>query len=219
MPVETERKGGRPTRGRSKGRGRGPAGSTSDTIYRAAEELFYARGYGGTSLRDLADEVGIQVGSLYNHIESKEALLFAIMKSSLDGVIAAVDAAVDGVDDPVQRLEAFMRATIRYYGENIRESFIGSTELRSLPLDYREQIQVLRDAYEGRLTTILQECVEAGVEIPNVKMAAFASIAISSHVASWYHENGGLSLDEVADQLIQTYAPLAQAKTRKPGKR
>ncbi|KAA1416958.1 TetR/AcrR family transcriptional regulator [Nocardioides humilatus] len=199
----------RTNRGRSKGKARGPVGSTSDAIYRAAEDLFFERGYGGTTLRDVADAVDLQVGSLYNHIESKEALLFAIMKSSLDGVLSAVDAAVDGVEEPLLRLEAFMKATIGYYGTHMRESFIGSTELRSLPTVSRRKIQKLRDAYEDRLIRILEDAVAQGADIPHVTMAAYALIAISSHVASWYHEDGPLSLDEVADQLVRTYAPLA----------
>lgn len=203
----------RTSRGRSKGKGRGPAGSTSDAIYLAAEDLFFQRGYGGTSLRDLAEAVDLQVGSLYNHIESKEALLFAIMKSSLDGVLAAVDEAVAGIEAPLEQLEAFMKATIGYYGSHVQESFIGSTELRSLPPVSRRKIQKLRDAYEERLTTILEAAVAAGADIPDVRMAAYALIAISSHVASWYHEGGQLSLDEVADQLVRTYAPLAQVRT------
>ncbi len=196
-------------RGRSRGKGRGPAGSSSDAIYRAAEDLFFERGYGGTSLRDIADAVDLTVGSLYNHIQSKEALLFAIMKSSMDGVLDAVDGAVRGIDDPVRRLEAFMKTTIRYYGENIRHSVIGNTELRSLPADYRAEIQQLRDDYERRLIDILEQCAAAGVDIPNVRMAAYASIAISAHVATWYHDGGELSLDEVAEHLTRMYAPLA----------
>lgn len=202
----------RTSRGRSKGKGRGPAGSTSDAIYRAAEDLFFERGYGGTSLRDIADAVDLQVGSLYNHIESKEALLFAIMKSSLDGVLAAVDEAVQGIEEPLEQLEAFMKATIGYYGTHVRESFIGSTELRSLPPLTRKKIQKLRDGYEERLTRILEDAVAAGTDIPDVRMAAYALIAISSHVASWYHEGGPLGLDQVADQLVRTYAPLMQAR-------
>ncbi|CAM3589470.1 TetR/AcrR family transcriptional regulator [Smaragdicoccus niigatensis] len=199
----------RSSRGRSRGKSRGPAGSTSDAIYRAAEDLFFERGYGGTSLRDIADTVDLTVGSLYNHIASKEALLFAIMKSAMDGVLTAVDEAVEGINDPVRRLEALMKTTIRYYGENIRRSVIGNTELRSLPADYRVQIQALRDAYEDRLTAVLRECAATGLDIPDVRMAAYACIAISAHVSTWYREGGDLSLDEVADTLTRMYAPLA----------
>jgi AcrR family transcriptional regulator len=211
MPVQPTTARARPT-GRWKGKGRGPAGSKSDEVYRAAEDLFFERGYGGTSLRDIADAVGLQAGSLYNHIDSKEQLLFDIMKASLDGVIAAVDEATAAVTDARRRLEAFMRATIAYYGRNVRESFIGTTELRSLPPDYRAEIQMLRDSYEQRLFAILQQCAADGMRIPNIRMAAYALVAISSHVASWYDEGGEMTLDEVADGLVKTYAPLAQRR-------
>nr|WP_179282795.1 TetR/AcrR family transcriptional regulator [Rhodococcus sp. 15-1154-1] len=207
-PKSKDARQARPSR-RARGKSRGPAGTTSDAIYLAAEDLFFKHGYGGTSLRDIADEVGIQVGSLYNHITSKESMLFAIMESSIQGVLSAVAEATADIDEPTERLRAFMKATIVFYGSNARKAFIGSTEMRSLPDSYRAEIQALRDSYEAQLVEILQQCANAGVDIPDVRMAAYASVAISAHVASWYHPDGELSLDEVADSLIGTYAPLA----------
>ena len=68
---------------------------TGAAIREAAERLFYEHGYEATSLRAVAAEVGIQVGSLYNHINGKEELLTDILVSVMDELIEAVNTAVD----------------------------------------------------------------------------------------------------------------------------
>jgi AcrR family transcriptional regulator len=55
--------------------------STRQAIYEAALDAFSENGYAGASLRDIARRVGIEVASLYNHIDSKEELLFRIIEN------------------------------------------------------------------------------------------------------------------------------------------
>lgn len=220
MPATTQ--AGRKSRARGKGKPRGPEGSTSDAIYEAAEKLFFEFGYNGTSLRDIADEVGLQVGSLYNHIESKEQLLAEIMRSTMNKLLQAVDAATQDVVDPVEQLRAFMKATIIFHGENARAAFLGNTEMRSLPEKQYAQIRRLRDEFEHRLVFLLEQCRKTGVDISDVQMAAFACVAVCTHVSSWYRPDGRLTLDKIADDLAATYAPLADAdrslETPRPGR-
>src|SRR4030095_17061442 len=54
-----------------------------DVILDAASRLFSARGYHATSVQDIADAVGILKGSLYHHFESKEAILYRIVKEPI----------------------------------------------------------------------------------------------------------------------------------------
>ena len=60
---------------------------TALQILDAAEDLFGEYGFSGTTLRDVATRVGIQIPSLYNHFESKEALYAAVLERGLDPVI------------------------------------------------------------------------------------------------------------------------------------
>src|SRR5260370_13121770 len=62
-------------------RGRSVGENTADEIRQVALDLFYKRGFQATTLRHIASRVGIQVGSLYNHITSKGDLLFDIMET------------------------------------------------------------------------------------------------------------------------------------------
>jgi AcrR family transcriptional regulator len=194
--------------------------STSQATYRAAVELFYKQGYGATSLRQIADRVGVQVGSLYNYINSKEEVLLHIMSGVLDDLIVAVESEMAQVDDPVGKIEAFMHASIRFHGTHRRETFIGNSELRALSPANRKAMVAKRDRYEQMLATAIHNAVEAGVlHVDDEQMAAFAGLAICSHVASWYRSGHRLGLDQVASYLSRMYGPTARSAVTHPAPR
>jgi TetR/AcrR family transcriptional regulator, cholesterol catabolism regulator len=62
--------------------------TTAETINQVAVSLFYRQGFQATPLRQIAGKVGVQVGSLYNHIQSKEELLFGIMRDIMAELLA-----------------------------------------------------------------------------------------------------------------------------------
>lgn len=178
-------------------------------VREAAIDLFFQQGYNGTSLRQIADEVGMQVGSLYNHISSKEQLLFEIMRQVMLDLIAASDHALDGLDDPLARLRAFFGAGVRYYAQHQREALIGNSELRALSAAKRKKIIELRDKYQRTLERLLQDVVDAGLaEIEDVKVAAYAGVAMYLHVAAWYRPDGRLDLEAIERILSNMFSPI-----------
>ena len=83
--------------------------NTKDALFRAAVDLFARKGYHGTSVRDLAREVGIKESSVYNHFSSKEAILDAALEYQLNMFTTAARALdglketrVDSITDPVE---------------------------------------------------------------------------------------------------------------------
>lgn len=176
-----------------------------------AVRLFYRQGYRATTLRQIADEVGVQVGSLYNYISSKERLLFDIMRGIMVDLCEGTEAELAQVDDPLEQIHRFMVYGIRFHGERQQEVFIGNTELRSLTGRRRRAIVDLRDRYESLLRNALERASAGYLPISDVTMATFAGLAITTHVATWYRAGGPYSLDEIAEHLCATYAPLAAA--------
>jgi TetR/AcrR family transcriptional regulator len=68
---------------------------TAERILDAAESLFASRGYAGTTLRDVAEVVGLRTPSLYNHFESKDALYEAVLERGISPVLRALVEAVE----------------------------------------------------------------------------------------------------------------------------
>lgn len=184
---------------------------TSDRINDAAIELFHQHGYNATSLRQIAQRVGVQVGSLYNHFDSKDSLLFRLMQEIMEDLIAETRAEMAAAgDDPVGHVLAFMRCSIRFHTERRQQTFIGNTELRALSSERRRAIIALRDEYESMLREALRRAGDAGLlRIDDLRMATLAALAICTSVANWYREDGRLSVADLQELLPQMFGPLA----------
>lgn len=82
----------------------------SAEILAAASELFAAKGYTGTSMRDIASDTGMLAGSLYYHFDSKDALAAAMVTDLRDDILAATRREADPSDTPVDAIRRFALA-------------------------------------------------------------------------------------------------------------
>ncbi|MGX9353328.1 TetR/AcrR family transcriptional regulator [Shimia sp. W99] len=169
---------------------------TGPRVRTAALALFAQHGYAAVSMRQIAREVGVQAGALYNYTPDKQSLLFDLMRAHLEDLLAA-HAPKEG-SDPMAGLEHFTRFHIQFHAERPDEVFIAYMELRNLSPENFAEIEALRRRYEDRLETILRAGVEAGVfAVPDPKIATMAVIAMLTGVNTWFREGGRLSLAEV----------------------
>lgn len=76
-----------------------------ELILAAAAELFVERGYGGTSMREIAGRVGLLAGSVYHYYPAKENLFLAVQKEGFRQIVERVEHVIRGSTDPWQRLE------------------------------------------------------------------------------------------------------------------
>lgn len=187
--------------------------TTRERIFDAAVELFYKQGYNATSLRQIADGVGLQVGSLYNHMSSKEQLLFDIMREVMTELIEHTEAEMSAIGhDPVGRLLAFLRASIHFHATRQKQTFIGNSELRGLSPEHWAEVVALRDRYETTLREAVEAAKDAGrIEVEDTQLATFAALALCTSVANWYRPEGRLSLSDIDSMLPKLFAPLATA--------
>src|SRR5258706_11854899 len=119
----------------------------SEEIRSIALDLFYKRGFQATTLRHIASRVGIQVGSLYNHITSKGELLFEIMETVMLDLLEDQRQQA-ATPDVVERMRLLVYHHVKFHGERAEEVFIGNSELRSLNRTQRQRIVGLRREYE-----------------------------------------------------------------------
>ena len=165
----------------------------------AALSLFAQHGYAAVSMRQIAAEVGVQAGALYNYTPDKQTLLFSLLKGHMEALLDAY-AAWDKPADPLGRLEAFTRFHIRYNSERPAAVFVSYMELRNLEPDHFAEIEALRRRYEGALVEILRAGREAGVfAVEDPRIAAFAVIGMLTQVNTWFRQGGRLRLSEVEE--------------------
>lgn len=170
---------------------------TGPRMREAALRLFARYGYAAVSMRQIAAEVGVQAGALYLYTPDKQTLLFDLMRSHMEELLAA-QAAQDQPAGPVAALEAFTRFHIHFHAARSDAVFVSYMELRNLEPDNFARLEALRRTYENRLEAILQAGQRAGhFTVPDTKLAALALIAMLTGVNTWYREGGRLSLATV----------------------
>ncbi len=170
---------------------------TGPRVRAAALKLFARYGYAAVSMRQIAKEVGVQAGALYLYTPDKQTLLFDLMRSHMDELLAAWEA-VDKGRTATDRLEDFVRFHIGFHLDRPDEVFLAYMELRNLEPDNFAVIEGLRHAYEDALETIIRDGQEEGkFQVPDTKLATMAVIAMLTGVTTWYREGGRLSRDRV----------------------
>jgi len=169
-------------------------------ILEAAARHFSERGFHATSMRDIAADVGFLVGSIYYHFDSKDALFVAVHGAAVDMMTAAVRAAIDGVSDPWDRLEAAAAAHCESLnGEN---AFVGVvTPLFPVTAgELRNALAAQRDAYE----TIFAELIDALTLDPALDRKIFRLHVLSAlNGTKFWYRRGGATPSEIGRQLIR----------------
>jgi AcrR family transcriptional regulator len=177
---------------------------TAEAIRAAGLRLIYAHGFEAMSLRQLAAEVGVQPGSLYNYFANKQALLFEIVRAHMDELLSSLSAALAGIDDPAEKLKTFAAFHLRYHMNRRELVYIATSELRSLEPNNRAKIVALRTDYEAIVIAILAEGAKRGIfRINDAQVVAYAIIAMLTGICEWYRPDGRLSRDELVGIYLQ----------------
>lgn len=172
-----------------------------------AASLFLQRGYEGTSLRHIADVVGMKAGSLYYHFASKDELLTEILRRGIDVMHAAFEHAEQITsDDPSARIAAHVRAHLAALYENGPYTAAHVMTFRTAPEPVRSAVVPLRDAYEARWTSLLalqqhDGHLAAGADIAIARLVLFG--AMNSSV-EWFDPARG-NLDHFAGVITRQF--------------
>src|SRR6059036_1614278 len=151
-------------------------------LTRQAARLFAEKGYHGTSMGDLAEALGVQKGSLYHHIESKQDLLYETMREGADAFHAALDAIPE--DAPTtEKIRLALRGHLRVVGEQLDVATVFVREWRYLEGERREEFLAERRRYEERFRAFLREGRELGELRTDLDDATATLLALSA--ANW----------------------------------
>ena len=179
-------------------------GSNGERTLRSLREAglkrLYKQGFAGTTLRELAKDVGVQAGSLYNYFENKQDFLFQLMDYVMDTLTDATDQRLSVAKTQREALMIYVDCHVRYHCEKKREVLISTTELRSLTPHNYEKIIAKRDEYEQRLKDILAKGNEQGEwNIAEPHIASKVILGMMTSVGTWYRSDGSLNLDNLVD--------------------
>ena len=174
--------------------------SRREELTRIAARLFAERGYQGTSLADLAEELGVQKPSLYHHIESKEDLLWEVAWEGAEAFHGALDT-VPADAPATERIRLALRAHLGVVAGQLDVATVFVREWRHLSGERRDRFVAERRRYEERIRDLFREGVE-GSELRtdlDVPTAALLFLSAANWAYTWLRP--GADTDALADRL------------------
>jgi TetR/AcrR family transcriptional regulator, cholesterol catabolism regulator len=170
-------------------------------LNRQAARLFAQQGYHGTSIGDIARALGVQKGSVYSHIASKEDLLYETLAEGSTAFHAALDAIPDDAH-PVEKIRLALRGHLRVVAEQLDVATVFLQEWRYLEGARRDEFVAERRRYEERIRELMREGRDLGELRSDLDDAAAALLLLSA--ANWAYTwlQAGRDTDELADRFF-----------------
>lgn len=189
-------------------------------IAAAAIELFYAQGSVATTVREITAACGLTAGALYNHFNSKEHLLYVLVRDVHTQVNAQMAAALEAAEpDPVSQLAALVRLLVSHTAGAKKQSRVANRELSALTGPRRQEVAALRREIRDRLIGILLAgAVQGAFALPGGNDAGSAALTASTimimcvHISEWTLEHYPLSTGELQDRFVEMAMRMAGAR-------
>jgi len=166
--------------------------------------VFSTKGYHAASMQDVADEVGILKGSLYHHFQSKDELLYLVVKEPIAELYRELEAIVASDAPAADRLDRAIHAHLQAFDRHYPHLFVYLRETQDLRQRFPDPTELSAKRYERFWQQILREGMKSGEFRPDldVKVVSYGLLGMLNWLYKWYDPNGRLGVNEVARQLV-----------------
>jgi len=176
--------------------------SRKEQIEQTATALFRKRGFSATSMRDLANELGIEAASIYSHIRSKEEILQRVCFRMANEFFEAIDKVDEPDASASKRLQAAITAHVQVLTKNTEASAVFLYEWRHLSEPHHAEFLALRDRYEKHFREIIKVGISTGeFKVPDEKFAVLTILSALNWIHTWYKPDGKMNAEEIAANL------------------
>jgi AcrR family transcriptional regulator len=181
----------------------GKNASKKDVITQKAAALFKTKGFTSASMRELAEAVGVEAPSLYNHIGSKGELLQGICFKVANAFISYLDTAENTPAGHATRLEQIIRFHIRMMLDNFDEVYVANHEWKHLKEPYLSNFLIQRRGYEKRLIGLLENGIAAKEFKPvNPFVAVLTVLSAVRGLEFWQQHKKNISSQVLEDDMV-----------------
>ena len=169
----------------------------------AAIEAFSAKGFHGTTTRDIAAAAGMSPAALYVHHRSKEELLHLISREGHGRTLALCEAAVAAGGTPTEQLERLVEGFVRHHAVNHTSARVVNYEMAALTEEHRAEIGEQRRRIDRVVRDLLLRGAAGGeFSTPDPALTASALLSLGIDVARWYLDEGGWTPDDLAAHYV-----------------
>ncbi len=178
-----------------------------DQIFEAGARLFAEKGYGRTSLQEVADALGVTKPALYYYYRSKEELLFEITSFVMDRVTADLREVSAREVPPLEKLRDLVRRYVLFFASHPHELTIMSTEVDSLGPERRGVILGRQREYLRLVRAIVRDLLvgHPGADLDETSVA-FALLGGMNWIFKWYDPAGRVTPEKLAGDFARLFS-------------
>lgn len=197
----------------------------AQNVMAAGIALFSDAGYLATTIRDLTGACGLTPPSFYNHFESKEALLYEIVVSANAELDRQLDA-LPATTSPSETLTQLVRTLVTFNLLHPKHTRISNREWVFLHEDLRRKVSThrrrVRSMFEQTLAAgeagrgLLDGIGKPASAEQGPRLLAMSIVNLSITASEWYHPDGPLGIDEVAEAHCRLALRMAEFNTTDP---
>lgn len=178
--------------------------SKKELILRKAATMFLEKGFSATSMRDLAETVGIEAASLYNHIRSKNEILEAICFDVANIFNTNMEAVESSRQRSILKIEELLRFHIRQMVQNYEAVHVSDREWKHLDEPYLSNFQNQRRAYRKKFAGIIEEgIVRNEIRKIDAPTAVLIILHAVSGIESWHRSKARISAQELEENMLK----------------
>lgn len=181
---------------------RGRPGYDQETVLRRAIDLFNRQGYDGTSMGDLARELGLTKSAIYHHVDSKESLLSAALDEALDGLAAAVESATTAEGtSAAARLRTVVRESVGILVAHLPAVTLLLRVHGNSPVEVAALAR--RRAIDEQLAALVQDAVDEGTVRADLSpdLVSRLLFGMINSLVEWYRPGGPVDPDVLAETI------------------
>ena len=181
-----------------------------DRMLRAAADCFNQKGYSGTSLKDVANRLGLTDPALYYYVRSKEELVYLCYLRAAEVGREAMQLAIDSGQDGLDKVLRYLRNHVDFMvGE--RGPIAIMSEVPSLNSEHRKEVLKLSRKHSAAFEALLEEGIaDSSIAPCNVRMTGNAIMGAVNWIPKWYHGDAA-----VAEQIIEEFPRILASGLRK----
>jgi AcrR family transcriptional regulator len=177
--------------------------SKKEFILKKAAQMFREKGFAATSMRDLAETVGIEAASLYNHIRSKNEMLETICFDVANRFTMFMDELEGTNQSSIKKIETLLRFHIKQMIESFEEVIVCDREWKHLDEPYLSNFHNQRRTYRKRFAAIIEEGISKNeikkIDAPTVVLIMLHSV---NGIESWHRSTAKITAKELEDNMV-----------------
>jgi TetR/AcrR family transcriptional regulator, cholesterol catabolism regulator len=177
--------------------------SKKEFILQKAAAMFREKGFSATSMRDLAEAVGIEAASLYNHIQSKSEMLQEIIFRISNDCNLHLDSLDNNEMSNQQKIESLIRFHVQMMVNRFDDYHVMVNEWMHLSEPYQTTFTTQRRMYVQKMESIIEESIRKKEMKPVMPYVAVLTILSSVRGLEFWHRSiKSVTAQEMEDNMV-----------------